>query len=333
MNNAEKKKRNWLKVIRPIALALVLVFLLSCATYAWMKRDWTPSVYQDNVKIVAGSSLTFLYDGTSHEEVKLNELIGRDDFTYKSVSNATGRSEDFFGLEYSTKGYLEDTLKKLRLAPASDSNQSLEMQYTQLGIENGYIDITFHIQSASPADGGSMFDQKIYLHKDSHIAAATSYYENGIKKIYTEDQIALNEQAAKAIRVSISTYKDDGSYDKTLIFTNDTTQHVGITSHFDTQYKLNDYVAHGAKLYGKDGKPAETVNHSVDGNNISFSLKENSPATKLDNASSVELLTIKPGEMRAITVRIWLEGEDPLCKDEIAGSALDILIKFTAEQS
>ena len=333
MNNAEKKNKKWLKVIRPIALALVLVFLLSCATYAWMKRDWTPSIYQDNVKIVAGSSLTFLFNDQTQEEIRLNELIGKNDFTYKSVSNATGKSEDFFGLEYSTRGYLEDTLKKLRLGPSSDSNQSLEMQYTQLGIENGYIDITFHIQSASTEEGGSMFDQTIYLHKDSHIAAATSYYENGIKKEYPADQVALNEQAAKAIRVSISTYKDDGSYDKTTIFTNDTEVHTGITSHFDSQYKLNDYVAHGAKLYDKNGEPATTVNHSVDGSNISFSLKEVSPATKLDNASSVPLLTIKPGERRAITVRIWLEGEDPLCKDEIAGSALDILIKFTAEQA
>ena len=329
MNNAEKKKTSWLKIARPIALALVLVFLLSCATYAWMKRDWTPSIHQDNVKIVAGSSLTFLYNGESKEDIQLNTLIGKEDFTYKSVSSATGKSEDFFALEYSTKGKYEDTLKKLALSEASDNTQSVDMQYTSLGLENGYIDITFHIQSAS-ADEGSIYDQTIYLHKDSHIDAAQSYYENGIKKDYTSEQIALNQQAAEAMRVSITTYNSDGSHDKTVIFTKSQESHIGITSDNGTKYGLNNYVAHGAKLYDAPGKPATEVKHSIDGELRTFPLKESAGATKLDDAGSIELLTIKPGETRAITVRIWLEGEDPLCQDEIAGTALDILIKFTA---
>ncbi len=63
MNNAENKRINWLRIIRPIALALVLVFLLSYATYSWMRRDWSPTIHQDNVKIQAGSSLTFKFGG------------------------------------------------------------------------------------------------------------------------------------------------------------------------------------------------------------------------------------------------------------------------------
>ena len=329
MNNAEKKKTSWLKIARPIALALVLVFLLSCATYAWMKRDWTPSIHQDNVKIVAGSSLTFLYNGESKEDIQLNTLIGKEDFTYKSVSCATGKSEDFFALEYSTKGKYEDTLKKLALSEASDNTQSVDMQYTSLGLENGYIDITFHIQSAS-ADEGSMYDQTIYLHKDLHIDAAQSYYENGIENDYAPEQIALNQKAAEAMRVSITTYKADGTHDTTFIFTKSQNSHTGITSNDGSKDGLSYYVAHGAPLYEAPGKPATEIKIPVDGVLKTFPLKETNGATKLDDAGSLELLTIKPGETRAITVRIWLEGEDPLCQDEIAGTALDILIKFTA---
>ena len=43
------------------------------------------------------------------------------------------------------------------------------------------------------------------------------------------------------------------------------------------------------------------------------------------------LFVLKQGTTRAITVRIWLEGEDPNCEDEIAGSALDLLVKFSAQ--
>ena len=63
MNNA-KQKINWIRVLRPIALALALLFLLSYATYAWLKRDWKPKIHQENIKIVAGSSLTFIFSAT-----------------------------------------------------------------------------------------------------------------------------------------------------------------------------------------------------------------------------------------------------------------------------
>lgn len=326
MNNAEKKKINWLKVLRPIALALVLVFLLSYATYAWMKRDWTPSVSQDNVKIVAGSSLTFMYKGSEYEDAKLNELIGDLDFTYKSVSCATGKSEDFYALEYSTKGPLEDTLKKLVLNEGSDSTQNLDMQYTQLGKDNGYIDITFHIKSD---EEGSIHDQAVYLHKDSYIRAAESYYENGQVHTYSEDELKLHQQAAKAMRISITTYRDNGTEESTVIYAHDECiQHTGITSQYVDGI---GYVAHGAKLYNSNGDPATEVKHLIDGNSVPYPLKENRSVSKLSDAGDTPLFVIKPGETRAITVRIWLEGEDPSCKDEIAGSALDILIKFSAE--
>ena len=74
MNNAQKKI-NWIRVLRPIALVLALVFLLSCATYAWMKRDWRPKIHQENIKIVAGSSLTFIFDNEKIDDISVNELL------------------------------------------------------------------------------------------------------------------------------------------------------------------------------------------------------------------------------------------------------------------
>ena len=43
------------------------------------------------------------------------------------------------------------------------------------------------------------------------------------------------------------------------------------------------------------------------------------------------LFTIAPGEQKKVNVCIWLEGVDEDCVDEVAGSALDLLIEFTAD--
>ena len=114
MNNAKQKIR-WIRVLRPVALALALVFLLSCATYAWLKRDWKPKIHQENVKIVAGSSLTFIYGEDEIDDISVNELLGEKNFVFKSISNSTGKSEDFFALDYSSQGPYYDTFKKISL--------------------------------------------------------------------------------------------------------------------------------------------------------------------------------------------------------------------------
>ena len=317
MNNNNENKINWLKTVRPLALILVLVLLLSYATYAWMKRDWARSVKQDNIKIQAGSSLQFIFDGGNvDDEISINELVGLDEFVFKSVSNCSGKREDFFGLNFGLVGKKDHTFFKL---PDSDTKAAAE--------NYGYLVVDFTI---SIAEGGSPSD--IYIAKASQIAASAT---EGADKL-------RDARATKAIRISVTV---DG---KTVIFANNDTM---ISDDFpnDTQtwekwkdnsaalYAISNeqvggkYIADGAKRYNDEGEENPTV---TVGGHTTKNLKKGIELVKLNGESDVKICELTAAEpSKNVTVCIWLEGEDPRCEDVIAGAAIDLLLKFTATPS
>lgn len=316
MNNNNENKINWLKTVRPLALILVLVLLLSYATYAWMKRDWARSVKQDNIKIQAGSSLQFIFgEKDVTDEISINELVGLDEFVFKSVSNCSGKREDFFSLNF---GFVEKDDDKFFKLPDSD---------TKVAAENyGYLVVDFTI---SIAEGGSPSD--IYIAKASQIAASAT---GGADKL-------RDARATKAIRISVTV---DG---KTTIFANNIEM---IADDFpnDTQtwekWKNNPtalfaisneqvggkYIADGAERYNKEG--GEKTDVMV--GNTSKSLKKGVTILPLNGAADTKICELTTDEpSKNVTVCIWLEGEDPRCEDVIAGAAIDLLLKFTATPS
>lgn len=325
MNNNEKKKINWIKTVRPVALALVLVFLLGSATYAWMKRDWTPTIHQDDVKIVAGSSLTFIFNNEKVEDISVNELLDKDEFVFKSVSNCTGKSDDFFALSYSPSGTYFDTYKKITLYDIPEDQRESATKYTELGAVSGYVELTFNVASAAE---GTIYDQKIFLHEESKIS--------GVAVDGNDEATTLNNQAANAIRVSVTVHATGNGLgenaERTLIFAANDTEHTGITNQFVSGH---GYVAHGADRYDRSGESYKILEHitiEVNASSEDYALKKTTNEVKsFSDFASEPLFVLGKGTQRAITVRIWLEGEDDDCVDKIAGSALDILLKFKAE--
>ena len=319
MNNAQKKI-NWMRVLRPTALALVLLFLLSYATYAWMKRDWTPKIHQENVKIVAGSSLTFIYGEDEIDDIAVNELLGEENFVFKSVSNCSGYSDDFFALDYSTQGQYYDTFKKISLSELTTEQQALTTKYTELGKKYGYVELTFHIASATE---GEVYDKEIYL-ADSFI--------NGVAVEGDDVTTARNARAAEAVRISITVHATDTLPETNTIFARTATTHTGITNLHVDGY---GYVANGASRYDRTVNPpklATTVVFNVNAASREEDLKITSTGIKtFADFATDPLFVLEKGTKRAITVRIWLEGEDANCEDDIADSALDLLLQFSAK--
>ena len=320
MNNNEKKKINWIRTVRLLALALVLIFLLSYATYAWMKRDWTPTVHQENVKIVAGSSLTFIYGEDEINDIAVNTLLDMENFVFKSVSNCSGQSDDFFALDYSTQGQYYDTFKKISVSDLSAEQQVLTTKYTELGKKYGYVELTFHIASATE---GEVYDKEIYL---------DGSYINGVVVDGDNATTNLNAKAAKAVRISVTIHGNDTVADNTVIFAKEANSHTGITNQHVDGY---GYVAHGASRYDRTVTPpklADEVVFEVNAASQTEKLKVTTTGIKtFDDFSTDPLFVLEKGTKRAVTVRIWLEGEDENCEDEIAGSALDLLMKFSAK--
>ncbi len=345
MNNAENKKINWLRIIRPIALALVLVFLLSYATYSWMRRDWTPKIHQENVKIQAGSSLTFIYGDDNIDDIPVNDLLNMPEFVFKSVSNSTGESDDFFMLDYSTKGSFYDTFNIIDDLDVDEDMLGLyDNKYTAYGRKCGYIELKFHIASKDEDD---TFDKNIYL---------DGSYIRGKLDANKE----LNDKAANAMRISVTVHgtgeendpeKDDVTYifakeflengepikdaDKKPILTR---VHTGITDEYINGY---GYAADGAPRYNTDVNPPTKTeliqNKYLPAEGVplfkSMEVKNFVALSKsvYEDETEAALFVLKKNTTRAITVRVWLEGEDPDCVDAIAGSALDLLLKFSAQ--
>ena len=330
MNNAEKKKINWLRIIRPVALSLVLVFLLSYATYSWMRRDWTPTVHQENVKIMAGSSLTFKFAGEECDDIAVNTLLDMNQFVFKSVSNATGDSDDFFMLDYSTRGSYYDTFNHIDEKDIlKDNLENFDNKYTAFGSQCGYIELQFHISSADEAE---KFDKEIYL---------SGSYIKGVIDGSDQNITDMNNKASNAVRISVTVHgtgvdgdpeKNDVTYVYAKAYLDEngaplpTRIHSGITDEI-----IDDkYAADGVYRYSSVTPPEKTTVITPK-NGKPIPLLENQTVATFEALSENPLFILKQGTTRAITVRIWLEGEDPDCEDEIAGSALDLLVKFSAK--
>lgn len=297
MSNAEKKKVNWLRVVRTVAIALVLIILLSYATYAWLKRDWSPEILQSDMRIIAGSGLTFQFEGgDAIDSANINDLLDLETVELRSVSSCSGKSEDFFALEYGLTG---DALKKLDPAKHLDAEEiaalkNEEGKYTLLGKKYGYVDLTFTVS----ADVNNMSDQSVYLGDSS--------------KIELVDAGAVGaHDPLNAMRVSITV---DGVTHVFLPSADGISPvrsiHTGITNN---RVDGRGYTADGIS-------PADAQTVSTDAK-IFNSFFEGKTA----------LFTIAPGEQKKVNVCIWLEGVDEDCVDEVAGSALDLLVEFTAD--
>lgn len=312
MNNNNEKKINWLKTVRPLALILVLVFLLTCATYAWMKRDWSRSVKQDNIKIQAGSSLKFIFDGEEKNDVSINELLDLKSFEFRSVSNCTGKKNDFFYLNFGSIGKGDDKFLKLT-APTEDED-------TSFAAKNGYLVLNFTV-AVDFNEGGTESD--VFIDAASYIRATLTAGEGN----------SYNERAAKAVRLSVTV---DG---ETKVFANN--NQVLATDFTSEEIKKGvDYSLDAITNAQKDGKYlADGVKRydEVEGTYIEKNYIDTTPLKKdavpdVLGGSEIKVCTLdEANPEKDITVCIWLEGEDPRCEDYIAGSALDLLLKFSAK--
>lgn len=313
MNNNNEKKINWLKTVRPLALILVLVFLLTCATYAWMKRDWSRSVKQDDIKIQAGSSLKFIFDGEEKNDVSINELLDLKSFEFRSVSNCTGKKNDFFYLNFGSIGKGDDKFLKLT-APT-------EGEDTSFAAKNGYLVLDFTV-AVDFKEGGTASD--VFIDAASYIRAT----------LKTGEGNSYNERAAKAVRLSVTV---DG---ETKVFANNnqvlendfTPEEIkeGVDYKLDAitnAQKDGKYLADGVKRYDEDGD----VYIEKDDIDVTTPLKKEAVPDVL-GGSEIKVCTLdEANPEKNITVCIWLEGEDPRCEDYIAGSALDLLLKLSAK--
>ncbi len=325
-----------------ISIAMCIVTLFSFS-FSWIKRDWSPTVEQEGITITATSALSIILGGNPADVIKLQDVLGVESINLRQVSNATGESNDFFYLE--SDGRIQNSVIHRVTRDETNSNDnkySLE--------HHGYVEFKFMITGKSASDS-----LDVYLSKTSYLKAPTftvnaeeakktveaaiakdGKYEAGddtitkddINKNTTSDNYVAWVKAAynarynkllNAIRISITTsaIKDDGAEDTSVYKT------IGLIGGTGaTHTGLNpDVVKNGDKLY-IDGNPnaAFIANYGKFQNFETFVQGAETP-----------ILTMKSSSIHYITIRVWLEGTDDNCTEDIAGLKFDLLLQFDSK--
>lgn len=335
--------------IHSACLLLVLVFLFTYVSFAWLRREWTPYVYEEGITVSTSGSLAFQLVDSSEAStgMSINNILKlNDEFVLKPVSSVTGKSDDFFtrnqdaGVGHEKYQYLniQDYIKSGDTPTATT--------YSQMGIENGYIE--FQLSLIAPEDEEGL-DRYIYIHDDSEINVSSN--------TPADQRDVLN-----CIRVSITIQGGtvEGESGKTYIFAaNQVSVHTGVYNEYntvsklryldgvdyydsytnETTYKEKEFITIPGKadpqkiVVGPEAAFGGAVEfmHFDDLNGGEYGIVDgenkliapNSAKTLFSMNSSI---TQNP----TITVRIWAEGTHPDCNDDISGAQIDLKLQFAS---
>ncbi len=345
--SAHSKGMRWITFVRPVAMLLVMLFLCTYVTYAWLRRDWTPTIQQDGITIATGGSLVFQLDDNSVGTVmSINDVLKLDDFVLKPVSNRHGTSDGFFTLDMSGGDGLE-TYKYLNVNQYTSNSDN----YSRMGIDNGYIE--FKVALLAPGD------QNRYVFIDTSLDGDTGRSYSAIEfNSAAGEEDEKDKETAKCIRVSVTVTTTGGETEnnKTYIFLSDKVEnpsgrHMGVDDKKDNSgnyYMDGEYyhkVVNGVPSLDSEGnfipekenpelgtgEAAAIVKAPSLGTTIVGHFKDYNGYDKNGEAdTSKTLCELIGGQQTWLTIRVWAEGTDPICTEDIAGNQIDLRIRFSS---
>ncbi len=316
-------------LVASCAWIVVCFITLISFSAAWVRRDWNPMVYEERIEIQTGGSLAIRLDdtGNAFNTIRLNEIVGVENFRLKQVSNLTGRSEDFFGLK------VEDNMQNATLTHLTPTGGE---DYTTLAKNNGYIEVRFLLVGKSQADS---FNQYIYLSEDSNLSILSE-----LEHLKDDDPTEYAKQLAmiNAIRISITVHtstnaSEEKHYCLRKTKAGDPVSELSypIADHLAIRNSKNEdgsYFADGKSLFSS----GTTVDSELTATTDAFKdFAYYQAAYKKDPDTGTETLDtsrcffmMQPTESRWVTLRVWLEGCDPGCTNDIAGMLFNLSIRF-----
>lgn len=297
-------------------LAIWLCVMLVAFTYTWVSRNWTPSIKSDDINIASSGALviSILSDTSAvHTEVSLNDVVGLEvdnGFTFKQVSSQDG--VNFFWKDFSPTVSGEDPAIFYKITSVDTHKKD-------------YIDTRFCLK----LDDSLETSKYIFIHPETVIN-------------YVMDNADVPD-VSKAIRISLT-------YDKDIVTDSGTqtvTETVILANLDDNDSVINareDVVVNDqykAVMSDADGKTDEPDSgalgyqvvyglHYFDCGRITFNMEDpfHESNYNFKRDASKALFTLNPGELKWVDMRIWLEGQDGNCVEEIAGEKFNLVLKF-----
>lgn len=264
------------------------IALLSVVTYSWIARSWTPSLEHPNISIASTGALVITMEDGEPDENGNYTKVNLNDFE---------RFKDF-------------ALKQVSSADgktfvSADFNPVLEggVPVYDDNVTDKYIQTEFWLKSQYETDEGLANKQRaIFLSDQSYIRY------NG------SDSSEVD--VTKAIRISIEVQ----NY-RTYIFC------VAPTDGSKGTYQLKGVSTESVGMNIYEEYPNKTLNSDAYQPVTVYSL--NYFNGKDEQTGEIKsLFDLSTSSAQKITIRIWLEGCDDNCVNEIAGKSLSVNIVF-----
>lgn len=326
----KEENQNKKQIIMTISMIIVSVLVISVTSYAWFKITNTPKItgaefvadtlgdlkISDAVKDNSGNYTPVSY-------VDSINLFEAGDLDKRYLSPVT--TED--GISFYKPVYLEGKVDSLQLL-----NTSVEAQNKELHTKYMY-EKKFFLKAGNQvaADKAKYYDihfigmtQSEILNNPASIDTTTGTYiiPNGTD----------NESAANAIRISFEVNeaaKADATTEMNSSVATTSTSNVVIyepNSNSDnggSDANMVTYVNGNNEKFGEYKTLKQFANKSFDVNNNNAELK----------AQSQPICTIKEGVDVEITLRMWVEGMDKDCMNDIAADKMIGQIQFISSEN
>lgn len=291
-----------LLLLMTIAWILLLTVVFS---HSWIARNWTPSISQPNITISSSSALliSLTEDSTDLQStVSLNTVLNTEDFTLMQVSSSDGAI-------FHTVDFLPTLNQK---SPV----------FTNENIENRYIDFTFYLKRQINNNPDAAMDKLVYIHPESHINSIVDGED-----ISRAIRIAITIDNSPPIILANCEEKDGGQYNgsRNTTASNSTANGLDVYDNYTSTESNLQYntaatatqTAYGLYYYNGGRSAADFTDDNDPTNDYDFT----------PNASRA-LVRMATGQVCKVNLKIWLEGGDETCDEDIAGKVFDFLLKF-----
>lgn len=295
------------KNIYIISLSIIwILVMLGVTSYSWISRTWTPSITEDQISISTTGALVISlvsddeYNANSakYNTVNLNTLLGDDtfvdNFSFKQVSSVDGK-----------------TFHTVDFSPLLVGKSPV---FTNENVKERYIDITFYLQIQESGDSSLQYSKYIFIHPDTQISDVNS-----------------GSNASKAIRIALTINDGDpiilcNAGSRTTI---KSTQAAYTDANGKTVYKVD---SNGAAVNDNNGKPIYNTDAvgTVTARDLHYYNGGRTSGTGYNFTVNPELMLVEvgSGSTTKINVKVWLEGGDENCVEQIAGEAIKLVLKF-----
>lgn len=295
------KKRN--KILSILAIVEILA-LMGLGIYAWIEGGTSPQLVANDLKITSSPGLIMLLNNNPEDEININTYIHEttDEFRMAEASSPDGRQIFIRDDQYNPNTNDDETIY------VRNANDTDDLYRT-------YIRFSFDMRGEFDSDEEAQIGRKVWFDDETNITDAAG-------------------EPILPIRVSL-TYSIDGGAERTLIFSEErvdqqadpTPPYLAGSNGYVTYYPVTTFTSAHLAAFA-DAATALTYDPSAAAARRVYAFSEYGD-------SEHSLFTLTGGQTCSMTVRIWLEGTDPLCEDnpefgvDIADHVFNLLLRFT----